>query len=143
MDRGIETFIQAGKQSLRRSHGAVVALTLRGRLFVLPCQVVSCPMLLALVDEEPAGRAPGPPPVDEEIERELMGREEVAPVALEIPTPGEPCSDERRHHGHTHIVLSVVQRLRQSSRESKRTLITITSPTRHTRHQVRRVLPED
>ena len=96
MDRGIETFIQAGKQSLRRSDGAVVALTLRGRLFVLPCQVVSCPMLLGLVDEEPAGRAPGPPPVDEEIERELMGREEVAPpVALEIPTPGEPCSDER------------------------------------------------
>ena len=79
----IETFIQAGKQSLRRSDGAVVALTRQGCLFVLPCQIVSCAMLLALGDEKPPGEAPGPPLVDEQMERELIGREEVArPVAL-------------------------------------------------------------
>ena len=70
MDRGIETFIQAGKQILRRFDGATVELTRRGGLFVLQCQAV-VPMLLAPVDEEPAGEAPG-----EELERELMGREE-------------------------------------------------------------------
>ena len=35
MDRGIETFIQAGKQILRRFDGATVELTRRGGLFVL------------------------------------------------------------------------------------------------------------
>ena len=45
-------------------------------------------MLLALVDEEPAGEALDLPPVDEEMERELMGREEVEPpVAIEVPAP--------------------------------------------------------
>ena len=53
MDRGIETFIQAGKQILRRFEGATVEVTRRGGLFVLQCQAV-VPMLLALVDEEPA-----------------------------------------------------------------------------------------
>ena len=33
MDRGIETFIQTGKQSLRRYDGATVELTRRGGLF--------------------------------------------------------------------------------------------------------------
>ena len=99
MDRGIETFIQTGKQSLRRSDGATVEPTRRGGLFVLQCQAV-VPMLLAHVDEEPAGEAPDLPPVDEEMERELMGREEVEPlVAFEVPAPDEPISDERRHHG--------------------------------------------
>ena len=61
-------------------------------------------MLLAPVDDEPAGVAPDLPPVDEEMERELMGREEAEPpVAIEVPAPGEPTSAERRHHGLTHI----------------------------------------
>ena len=61
MDRGIETFIQAGKQFLlRRFDGATVELTRRGGLFVLQCQAV-VPMLLAPVDEEPAGEAPDRP----------------------------------------------------------------------------------
>ena len=47
MDRGIETFIQAG--------GATVELTRRGGLFVLQCQV-AVPMLLAPVDAEPVGK---------------------------------------------------------------------------------------
>ena len=38
------------------------------------------------------------------MERELMGREEVEPpVAIEVPAPDEPTSDERRHHGLTHL----------------------------------------
>ena len=49
MDRGIEMFIQTGKQSLRRFIGG---------LFVLQCQVASCPMLLAPVGEEPARKLP-------------------------------------------------------------------------------------
>ena len=61
-------------------------------------------MLLAPVDEEPAGEAPDLPPIDEEMERGLMGREEVEPrVAIEVPAPDEPTSDERRHHGLTHL----------------------------------------
>ena len=40
MDRGIETFIQAGKQILRRFDGTTVELTRRGGLFVLQCQAV-------------------------------------------------------------------------------------------------------
>ena len=36
-------------------------------------------MLLAPVDEVPAEEAPDLPPVDEEMERELMGREDVEP----------------------------------------------------------------
>ena len=120
MDRGIETFIQAGKQFLRRFDGATLELTRRGGLFVLQCQAV-VPMLLALVDEEPAGEAPDLPPVDEEMERELMGREEVEPpVAIEVPAPDEPTSDERRHHGLTHCrVSTLVQHLCPSSRERK------------------------
>ena len=39
-----------------------------------------------------------------EMERELMGREDVEPpVAIEVPAPDEPTSDERRHHGLTHL----------------------------------------
>ena len=62
-------------------------------------------MLLAPVDEEPAGEAPDLRLVDEEeMERELMGREEVEPpVAIEVPAPSEPTGDERRHHGLTHF----------------------------------------
>ena len=57
----------------------------RGGLFVLECQV-AVPMLLAPVDEEPAGEALAPPPVDEEMERQLMRGEEVEPpVAIEVP----------------------------------------------------------
>ena len=40
MDRGIETFIHAGKQFLRRFDGATVELTRRGGLFVLQCHAV-------------------------------------------------------------------------------------------------------
>ena len=44
------------------------------------------------------------PLVEEEMERELMEREEVEPpVAIEVPAPDEPTSDERRHHGLTHL----------------------------------------
>ena len=104
MERGIETFILVGKQSLRRSDGAVVVLTRHGGLFVLQRRVVSCSMLLALVDEDPAEAAPVLPLVDEVMERELMGREEaLAPVALEVPAPGKPSSDGRRHRGLTYI----------------------------------------
>ena len=53
MDRGIETFIQAGKQFLGRFVGATVELARRGGLFVLQCQVV-VPRLLALVVDETA-----------------------------------------------------------------------------------------
>ena len=49
MDRGIETFIQAGKQFLRRFDGATVELTRRRGLFVLQCQAVVS-MLLAPVE---------------------------------------------------------------------------------------------
>ena len=103
MDRGIETLIRAGKKSLRRFGGATVELTPRCGLFVLQCQVV-VPRLLALVDDEPAGDALDLPSVDKEMERELMGREKMEPpVAVEVPAPGEPTSEERRHHRLTHI----------------------------------------
>ena len=103
MDRGIETFIHAGKHYLRRFDGATVELARRGGLFVLQSQAV-VPMLLFRVNEEPAGEAPDLPPVDEEMERELMGREEgEPPVTIEVPAPDEPTSDERRHRGLTNL----------------------------------------
>ena len=71
MNRGIETFIQTVKQILRRFDGATVELIRRGGLFVVQCQAV-VPMLLACVDEEPAGEALDLPPVDEEMESELI-----------------------------------------------------------------------
>ena len=84
MDRGNETFIQTGNQSPRRFDGATVELTRRGGLFVLQCQVV-VPLLLALVGDVPAGEALDLPLVHEEMERELMGRDEVPPpVAIEV-----------------------------------------------------------
>ena len=44
------------------------------------------------------------PPADEELERELMGREEVEPpVAIEVRAPDGPTCNERRHHGLTHL----------------------------------------
>ena len=50
------------------------------------------------------GEAPDLPPVDEEMERELMGREEVPPpVAIEVPALREPTSEERKHQGLTHL----------------------------------------
>ena len=52
MDRGIETFIQTGKQSLRPFDGATMELKRRGGFFVLQRQV-AVPMLLAPVDDEP------------------------------------------------------------------------------------------
>ena len=99
-------------------------------------------MLLALVDEEPAGEALDLPPVDEEMERELMGREEVEPpVAIEVPAPDEPTSEERRQHGLTHLLYQpwciVCVRARG---ERKQTCVTITKPARHTRHPVRLLL---
>ena len=70
---------------------------------VLQCQVI-VPQLLSPVVDEPAGDAVDLPPADEELERELMGREEVEPpVAIEVPAPGEPTSEERRHHRLTHL----------------------------------------
>ena len=65
MDRGIGTFVQTGKQSLRRIDGGTVKFTRRGGLHVLQCQVV-VPMLLA-VGDEPPGQAPDHPLVDEEM----------------------------------------------------------------------------
>ena len=103
IERGIETLVQTGKQSLRRFDGATVDLTRRGGLFVLQCPVV-VPQLLAPVVDEPAGDAVDLPPIDEELERELMGCEEVEPpVAIKVPAPGEPTSEERRHHRLTHL----------------------------------------
>ena len=85
MDSGIETFIQTVKQSLRRSDGATIELARRGSLSV--CNVKS--LLLAHVDDEPAGEALDLPPGDEVMERELVGREEVPPpVAIEAPAAG-------------------------------------------------------
>ena len=98
MDRGIETFIQTCTQNLRRFDGATVELTRRGGLFVLQCQVVA-PMCLTPVDDEPAGKALDLPPVDEEMERELLGREGLPPP---VSAAGEPTSEELRHHGLTH-----------------------------------------
>ena len=103
MDSGIETLIQTGKQSLRRFDGATVELTRRCGLFFLQCQV-AIPRLLAPVVDEPAGDASDLLPVDIELERELTGLEEVeAPVAIEVPAPAEPTSEERRHHRLTHL----------------------------------------
>ena len=74
MDRGIETCIQTGKQSLRRFDGAAVELTRRGGLFFLQCQV-TVSMLLAPADEEPAEEAPDLPPVDEKrCHRQLQSK---------------------------------------------------------------------
>ena len=102
-------------------------------------------MLLAPMDEEPAVEAPDLPPVDEEMERELMGRDEVEPpVAIEVPPPDEPTSDERRHHGLTHLPHQFwCNRLCPSSWERKQTCVTITKSARHTRHPMRLLLPED
>ena len=72
---------KAGKQFLKRFDGATVELTRRGG-FVLQCQAV-VPMLLRPVDEEPV-EAPDLPPIDEEMERELMGREEVEPMGQPV-----------------------------------------------------------
>ena len=89
MDTGIETFIQIGNWNLLRFDGVTVEITRRGGLFVVQRQVV-LPMLLAPVDDEPAGEALDLPPVDEEMERKVTGREEVpTPVAIEVPAPGE------------------------------------------------------
>ena len=45
---------------------------------------------------EPAKEALDLPPVEEEMERELMGREEVPPPdAIEVPAPGESTSAEQ------------------------------------------------
>ena len=138
MDRGIETFIQASKQILRRFDGATVELTRRGGRFVLQRQAV-VPMLLALVDEEPAGKA-----VDEEMERELMGREVVEPpVPIEVPAPDEPTSDERRHHGLTHLPDQPWCNVCVRARERENRHVTITKPARHTRHPMRLLLLED
>ena len=61
-------------------------------------------MLLALVDDEPAVEALDLPLVDEEMDCELMGREEVELlVAIEFPAPNDPTSDERIDHGFTHL----------------------------------------
>ena len=142
MDRGIETLIQTGKQSLRRFDGAIVELTRRGGLFVLQCQVV-IPRVLAPVVDEPAGHAPDLPPFDEELERELMGRYEVEPpVANEVPAPSEPTSEERRHHCLTHLPhqpwcnVCVRARGRENRHESR-------SQSQHTSHPIRLLLPED
>ena len=60
--------------------------------------------MLALVDDEPAGEALDVPHGDVEVGRELVGREEVPPpVAIEIPTLGEPTREERKHDGLTHL----------------------------------------
>ena len=82
---------------------AVVNLTRLGGLIVLQSPVVFRPMPLALVDEGRAGEAPRTPvEIDEAGERELMGREEVAPpVAHEHPVRGEISSDGRMMRGAT------------------------------------------
>ena len=94
MDRGIETVIQAAEQSLRRFDGAIVELDSHVVVFSF-CNVKSllrCCWHLIF------------PPVDDEMEREWMGREEVPPpVVIEVQAPGEPNSEERRHHGPTHL----------------------------------------
>ena len=123
MDRGIETLIQAGKQSPRRFDGATVDLTRRGGLFVLQCQVF-VPRLLALVDDEPAGDAPDLPPVDEEMERVLMEREEVEPpVAVEefLHPVSQPVKSADIIGSQTSAISAMVQCLCPSSRERKQT----------------------
>ena len=60
-------------------------------------------MMLAFVDDEPAREALGLPLVDEEMDRALMGREVPPPVAIKVPALGEPTSEERKHHGLTHL----------------------------------------
>ena len=118
MDRSIETFIQAGKQILRRFDGATAELIRRGGLLVLQCRSVVPTMLASSFCN-----------VDllfrlcwhlwMRIQREKLlisrlltrrwsvngiGRVEVEPpVAIEGLAPDEPTSDERRHHGLTHL----------------------------------------
>ena len=75
-------------QIIRQQPSGVQAFRDHDRRYNPRSQQAVVPMLLALVDEEPAGEAPDLPPVDEEMERELMGREEVEPpVAIEVPAP--------------------------------------------------------
>ena len=69
MNRGIATFIQTGEQSSRRLDGATDELTRQRGHSALQCQI-DVPMLLGLVDDEPAGEAPDLPLVDEEMERD-------------------------------------------------------------------------
>ena len=149
MDRGIETFIQTGKHSLRRFDGATVELTRRGVLYVLQCQV-AVPMLLAPVDDDPAGEPPDLPPVDEGMERELMGREEVPPpVAIEVPAPGEPTSEERKRYGLTHLPyqswcnVCVRARGRENRHESRSQAQPGTPQQGTPGHPMRLQLPED
>ena len=57
MDRGNRNIHPSWQADFcARFDGATVELTRRGVLFVLQCQAF-VPMLLALVDEEPAGRS--------------------------------------------------------------------------------------
>ena len=99
MDRGIET----SKLASRVCADSTVRLLnsrRRGGFFVLQCQVAD---VAGTVDGEPAGEAPDLPPVDEEMERELMGREEVPPpVAIEVPAPCEPTRRAETSWTHDH-----------------------------------------
>ena len=138
MDRGIETFIQAGQQILRRFDGATVEFTRRGGFFVLQCQVVHLWM------KSQRGKLWISHLLTRRWKRELMGREEVEPqAAIEVPAPGEPTSDERRHHGHTFAVSTLVQHLCRRSWERKQKCVTVTKPARHTRHPMRLLLLAD
>ena len=115
-------------QIIRQQPSGVQAFRDHDRRYNPRSQQAVVPMLLALVDEEPAGEAPDLPPVDEEMERELMGREEVEPpVAIEVPAPDEPTSEERRQHGLTHLLYQpwCIVCVRARGRE-KQTCVTIT-----------------
>ena len=99
MDRGIDTFIQPGKQLLRRADGGV-ELTRREGLFVLPGKVVYRPTLMAPVHAEGAVQAPGRHP---KVDREMETEEVAPPVAHEHPPLGKQSREKRRHHGLTHF----------------------------------------
>ena len=74
-----------------------------------------------------------------------MGREEVEPlVAIEVLAPDESTSDERRHHGLTHLPYQPWCNIcvRARGRENRHVSLS-QKPARHTRHPMRLLLPED
>ena len=101
-------------------------------------------MLLAPVDEEPAGEAPDLPPVDEEMERELMDekkwnhqlRSKFRHPMSQPVTSGDIMDSPicRINLGATSVSELVGE---------KQACVTITKPARHTRHPMRLLLPED
>ena len=120
MDRGIETFIQAGKQFLRRFDGATVYLTRRGGLFVLQCQAV----------------VPSVNWWDEKKWNHQLRSKFRHPMS-------QPVTSGDIMDSHTCRINFGATSVSELARERKQTCVTATKPARHTRHPMRLLLPED